>query len=743
MSMTSQTQHTTVPCPSCGQPVLAPCVSCGTCGVSLTGPDAVRLWQVDQQLAALGGERRELLARLRAQGTGAPVPPVPRYPASTATGASEPPPGRSLSGQQVILGLGALLLISAAALFTVVVWLVVGLVGQALILVTLTALAVTGSRLFARKGLPAGAETAAVIAVGLTLVGANAAHARGLADLDRFSADGYWAVALLVCGGLFAGFDRCAGSDAGDRGVWTYPPAAACVLSLAPWCLLSALDVTGLALQAGVGVAAVVLGVGALVTRETAHRPSTRAAALLAGGVAVAGAAVFGCLGLALAYDVTQTAATRYAGGALLVVVVCGALWTPLRWLAPVLVVTTLGLLIPAALLAAPYQVDAVAAIPLGAASIALLRSWPAGRVDAGPTRWGWSRALAVGSVWIQVVLFAVVAGAFEAGTSSVVLAAGPVSWWAPLLPATALLAVAATGLWLHRSSAWVWAVQAALAVTTWSALVQAPAIATFLALLGLMVVEMAVAILTARRAPVLAWLLASDRAAVGRLVEILALTAGVSSFAGSCAAAVPAAVEVGSAAAVLAAVACYATAVLVFVYAAQRDRLPFAYLGSLLTSTGSWLLLAHGDVSLVEAYTVPPAVLLALVGAVTHRRARAEGRRAPGSMLTWAPALAVALGPSTLYAVEAGGTVRTALVVAAGVACLVGGFGLRLKAPVLAGGISLGVVAVTQGGPYVAYVPGWVTIGAAGALLLAVGLSWESAIVAGRRSTAWFSSLR
>jgi hypothetical protein len=56
---------------------------------------------------------------------------------------------------------------------------------------------------------------------------------------------------------------------------------------------------------------------------------------------------------------------------------------------------------------------------------------------------------------------------------------------------------------------------------------------------------------------------------------------------------------------------------------------------------------------------------------------------------------------------------------------------------------VCLGLVAVTEGGPYLAYVPGWLTIGAAGALLLAVGVSWEGAVVAGRRSTAWFSALR
>jgi hypothetical protein len=244
------------------------------------------------------------------------------------------------------------------------------------------------------------------------------------------------------------------------------------------------------------------------------------------------------------------------------------------------------------------------------------------------------------------------------------------------------------------------------------------------------------------RRSRALTWLLASDDPGMGRLVELLSLAAAAACFGLTCLAAAAAADEVGSTTAVLAAIACYAMALPVFVYAGQRGRLPVAYVGSLLTAGGNWLLLANGEVSLVEAYTLPLAALLGLVGAATSLRARREGHAA-GSMLTMGPALAVALGPSTLYALGEGGSVRVVLVVAAGVVCVLVGFARRLKAPVLAGTVALGLVALTQGGPYLAYVPGWATIGAAGALLLAVGVSWEGAVVAGRRSTAWFSSLR
>src|SRR4051794_29349486 len=48
------------PCPNCGAP-LAGTPTCASCGLRLTGPEAVRLWEVDQQLFALDDQRTDLL----------------------------------------------------------------------------------------------------------------------------------------------------------------------------------------------------------------------------------------------------------------------------------------------------------------------------------------------------------------------------------------------------------------------------------------------------------------------------------------------------------------------------------------------------------------------------------------------------------------------------------------------------------------------------------------------------------
>src|SRR5689334_8729711 len=56
---------TWIPCPSCGQDLPPHQPACPHCGLSLVGPDAARLWQVDQQLAHLQLERTTLLDRLR------------------------------------------------------------------------------------------------------------------------------------------------------------------------------------------------------------------------------------------------------------------------------------------------------------------------------------------------------------------------------------------------------------------------------------------------------------------------------------------------------------------------------------------------------------------------------------------------------------------------------------------------------------------------------------------------------
>ncbi|MBC7680429.1 MAG: hypothetical protein H7233_15790, partial [Pseudorhodobacter sp.] len=47
---------TSVRCPDCSAPLTGD-LTCSGCGLPLTGPNAARLWQVDQELASLTGRR--------------------------------------------------------------------------------------------------------------------------------------------------------------------------------------------------------------------------------------------------------------------------------------------------------------------------------------------------------------------------------------------------------------------------------------------------------------------------------------------------------------------------------------------------------------------------------------------------------------------------------------------------------------------------------------------------------------
>ena len=96
---------------------------------------------------------------------------------------------------------------------------------------------------------------------------------------------------------------------------------------------------------------------------------------------------------------------------------------------------------------------------------------------------------------------------------------------------------------------------------------------------------------------------------------------------------------------------------------ASAADRRPAGWLAWVLLSASSWVRLALGDVRVVEAYTLPPAVALLVVAALRVRRERGAA--------TWrvlAPGAALALVPSVLA--SAGGTaLRPWLLLAAGAA--------------------------------------------------------------------------
>jgi len=146
---------------------------------------------------------------------------------------------------------------------------------------------------------------------------------------------------------------------------------------------------------------------------------------------------------------------------------------------------------------------------------------------------------------------------------------------------------------------------------------------------------------------------------------------------------------------------------------------------GVLLLATAYWDGLAYAGVTVVEAYTLPPGLVLLVVGG-RLRRTRPE----LSSWQAFGVGLALVLLPSLPLAVADQAVLRPALLGAASLACLVAGARLRLQAPLLTGAGVLAVIAVSQLSEPVlsAYhaLPRWAVLAGAGVLLIALGAGYE-----------------
>ncbi|HEX4685554.1 MAG TPA: hypothetical protein VH228_02140 [Nocardioides sp.] len=167
-------------------------------------------------------------------------------------------------------------------------------------------------------------------------------------------------------------------------------------------------------------------------------------------------------------------------------------------------------------------------------------------------------------------------------------------------------------------------------------------------------------------------------------------------------------------------------------------SRRALAWPGGVLLAAATWVRLYDLDVHVPEAYTLPSALALVVVGAW---RLRKDDRSATLTVLT--PGLALATVPSLLATLDDPYSLRALLL---GLACLVltlVGAALRWSAPLVVGAAVGGVLVLRELAPYAAQVPTWLTIGVSGALLLGAGITWESRMNDVRRASRYVAALR
>jgi uncharacterized membrane protein len=152
-----------------------------------------------------------------------------------------------------------------------------------------------------------------------------------------------------------------------------------------------------------------------------------------------------------------------------------------------------------------------------------------------------------------------------------------------------------------------------------------------------------------------------------------------------------------------------------------HSDRRLVAAVGGLLLSASSWVRLADAGVHAPEPYVVPIGVVALVLGWLRVRQQ--PGTR---SFPAYGPGLSLLLVPSLVAALDDSTPTRSLLLAGACIAVLLVGRQQRLQAPLVIGGTVLAVDALHLLGPYAAALPRWLTLGAAGVLLVAVGATYE-----------------
>ena len=777
-------------CPDCRGPLLMTAPSCPACALPLHGPIAAELFQVLRHADVL-------LARLRAPAPAPQPQPVP---------AAVPPPAartgvRTTSVPGILLGLGALCLLVAAVIFLAVAWSWLGVGGRTVVLVGLTVAAAASGLVAARRGLRVAGEALSIVALGLValdVVGADNAGWWGAPTAAELTwlVGGVVALAALALAGTpyrlvspqlvaafaalvaYAGALGAAGPDvivdvaavlvlagvawAGlrtGREVLAYAGGAAAML---PWlhltldALVRALDAPTLReVWAGPGPALVAASLLVLLPVARNHREPTAVALL--GGVA---ATLLTITALVPAVDEGATTAT----GAALAATVA---WTTTAWLVrardswlPLPLIPALASALPLVVTVLTLSAQALSAVGSTGPVFARDADVRLGSVDPVAAPWLLLAGVAalVALAWVSV--------------------RPPVGWW-PAAATIIGLGAAATLALLPVPLAVPLAALVGVAGLLFASGARPAAIAM---LVVVTVAALPSALLTGLAALMIAgvgaWCLRSGESATSRLLGGIAtppaaalavwafsdvagvdealrgypvlLAVGLLALAlprpelevsGWIAAllAVPAAVTAAADPETATAVhLTVAGALVVASSLVHARRRALGWVGGLLLAAATWVRLADLGIEAPEAYTLPSALALLVVG--LDRLRRDPGRP---TAITLTPGLLLATVPSLLWCLDDPVTWRAAWLGLACVVLVLVGTLARWHAPLMVGGTVGGVLVLRELAPYAAQTPQWILIGAAGALLTVVGVTWEHRLAEVREASAYLDRLR
>ncbi|HEX8781283.1 MAG TPA: hypothetical protein VF728_08975 [Nocardioides sp.] len=702
--------RSTVICPSCGAPLRYGATACEQCHLPLTGPDAARLWEVDQQLAALQHERTDLLTRLRNN--------VGREPDGSAAAAPESAPGPpargrpSWSAQQTLLAGGVALVLVAAAVFLAVTWSLMGVAGQVAVMLVVTFASAVASLALARRGLRATAESVAVMALGLAALDAYAARSLDLVGLAAVNGFGYLTGSAAA---IAAGSALLARLPVAVRG---YAYGALLAAAVVPAAAISAVSSPPPSLTVAVLAAA---GVAFAAVHDRTARGSKinrlRAATLplLAATISL----VYLLSALQLGISTVFDSAVLGQGGLaalLLLVLAGGAVW---RLAGPT------GLLVGSALaavtlvgvawhgdLAGLSTLVLLAAAAAAGASLLRERRVPTTALPRVPRRMATVSALtghlAAGAGVVAVALADLAVLPLEdlRPLAGLVLATGA---------AAAVTAAAAREPWIRAAAAGYAALLAVFAAAV--ATLEPSGAATTTTVAAVIVTSVVAAAVSAWRHGHSEELTLAGAAALGMMLAVSAAS-GLDT------------VLPLSAALAVAGLAALA-------YALLPDRGPVAVAGVLGCSAATWVLSVDAGITVVEAYSLPLAALAGLVGAV-HLVREPD---AP-SWTTVGPALSAGLLPSALATIGEPALTRPLAVLAVASLVIAAGTRLRWQSPVVVGTLASVVVAVSQLAPYAEGLPRYLSLGTAGVLLLVLGARYEQRRREAQRAAAWVRAL-